>query len=124
MASPSKATRNSLGSRPEVLAFATSEESIWRLALARSAVPFRSAAIPTPEPPPDTSTETLGSTLAYASAQAWARLTMVSEPMSWRETFLAALGCSSADFLAQPSGAIPAVTTHRANARARNGDGD
>ncbi len=40
-----------------------------------------SAAIPVPEPPPDTSTETVGSTVAYSSAQAWARFTMVSEPV-------------------------------------------
>ncbi len=38
------------------------------------------AVIPTPLPPPETEIETVGSTLAYASAQANARLTMVSEP--------------------------------------------
>jgi hypothetical protein len=46
-----------------------------------SAVLLMSAAMPTPEPPPETSMETFGSTLAYSSAQAWARFTIVSEPM-------------------------------------------
>src|SRR6185503_14678352 len=81
---------NSLGSWPCLaLAFSTSAASSLRLELAMSAVPLRRAAMPMPEPPPTTSTETEGSTLWYSSAQAWARLTMVSEPMFWTLVALA-----------------------------------
>ena len=45
--------------------------------------------MPVPDPPPDTSTETAGSTLAYSSAQAWARLTIVSDPVFWITVFSA-----------------------------------
>src|SRR5215510_6006087 len=55
-----------------------------------SQVALISAATPMPDPPPDTSTETAGSTLAYVSAHACARLTMVSEPMFWITVFLLA----------------------------------
>src|SRR5690349_23967740 len=41
--------------------------------------------MPTPEPPPDTSTFTFGATFLYSSAQAWARFTIVSEPFTWME---------------------------------------
>ena len=58
-------------------------------------MPLISAATPTPEPPPDTSTETAGSTLAYSSAQAWARFTMVSEPMFWIEVLPSVLALSA-----------------------------
>src|SRR2546427_12583155 len=58
-----------------------------RLQLAMSTVPLINAAIPVPEPPPDTSTDTIGFTLAYSSAHAWARLTMVSEPGVWMTVF-------------------------------------
>ena len=36
--------------------------------------------MPTPDPPPATSTDTPGATFAYSSAQACATLIMVSEP--------------------------------------------
>src|SRR3954469_5900427 len=81
---------NSCGSLPVAFfALSASGGSSLRLALARSAVPLIRAAIPIPEPPPETSTDTPGSTLPYSSAQAWARFTMVSEPMSWMDVFLA-----------------------------------
>ena len=48
--------------------------------------------MPVPEPPPDTSTDTAGATFAYSSAHAWARLTMVSEPVFWITVFS---GCST-----------------------------
>src|SRR5512142_587725 len=48
-----------------------------------STVPLINAAMPVPDPPPDTSTDTAGSTFAYSSAQACARLTIVSEPVFW-----------------------------------------
>ena len=54
-----------------------------RLALAMSTAPLSSAAMPTPEPPPETSTSTSGATLRYSSAQTWATLTIVSEPLFW-----------------------------------------
>ena len=54
-----------------------------RLAFAMSTAPLRRAAIPTPEPPPDTSTSTSGAALRYSSAQTWATLTIVSEPLFW-----------------------------------------
>ena len=43
--------------------------------------------MPTPEPPPETSTSTSGATFLYSSAHAWARLTMVSEPLFWITLF-------------------------------------
>ena len=70
-----------------VLACSISRGSKRRLQLAMSTVPLDSAAIPVPDPPPETSTETAGSTVAYSSAQACARLTMVSEPVSWITVF-------------------------------------
>ena len=39
-------------------------------------------------PPPDTSMLTFGSTLLYSSAQTCARLTIVSDPLTWMVTFL------------------------------------
>jgi hypothetical protein len=48
-----------------------------------STVPLISAAMPVPEPPPVTAIETSGATSRYASAQASARLTSVSEPLFW-----------------------------------------
>ncbi len=57
-----------------------SESLILRLELARSVTPSIKLAIPTPEPPPDTCTLTSGWTLLYSSAQACARLTIVSDP--------------------------------------------
>src|SRR5579871_5312412 len=75
---------NSLGSLPVFfLAFSISWGSNLRLQLAISTVPLERAAMPVPDPPPETSTETVGSTLAYSSAHAWARFTMVSDPVSW-----------------------------------------
>jgi hypothetical protein len=59
---------------------------MFRLALARSIVPLISAAIPTPEPPPETSMSTSGRSFLYSSAQTCARLTMVSEPLFWMVT--------------------------------------
>src|SRR5512139_146886 len=79
---------NSRGSLPVFfLAWATSCGSTFRLQLAMSTVPFSSAAIPVPDPPPDTSIDTVGSTVAYSSAHAWARLTMVSDPVFWITAF-------------------------------------
>jgi hypothetical protein len=54
--------------------------------------------MPAPDPPPETSTETEGFTLAYSSAQAWARTTIVSEPEFCTVTFSGeetAASCSS-----------------------------
>ncbi len=56
---------------------------ILRLALAMSTVPLIIAEMPVPEPPPVTATATLGLTCLYSSAQAWATLTSVSEPLFW-----------------------------------------
>ena len=86
---------NSRGSLPVFfLAVAASCGSTWRLQLAMSTVPFSSAAMPVPEPPPDTSTDTPGATFAYSSAHAWARLTIVSEPVFWITVFS---GCFDVD---------------------------
>ncbi len=49
----------------------------------RPAVPLIKAAIPVPEPPPVTAMSRSGFTLRYASAQASARFTIVSEPLFW-----------------------------------------
>ena len=57
-----------------------------RLQLAMSIVPLMSAAMPSPEPPPETSISTFGACFLYSSAQAWARFTMVSEPLFWMVT--------------------------------------
>ena len=58
-----------------------SSSFMFRLALAISMVPLTRAAMPTPDPPPETSTSASGATFLYSSAQDWARLTMVSEPL-------------------------------------------
>src|SRR3954468_1915280 len=97
-------TMYSVGSVPwAALALAISSGSSLRLALAISPVPLISAATPWPVPPADTSIETAGFTLAYSSAQAWARLDMVSEPMFWMVFFLAAAGAPvDSTFFLQP----------------------
>src|SRR5713226_4996764 len=72
---------NSTGSFPVFsLAFLASSGSILRLELARSSVPLINPAMPVPEPPPETEIETAGLIRPYSSAQACARLTIVSEP--------------------------------------------
>ena len=48
-----------------------------------STVPLIIAEMPVPEPPPDTATAMSALTSRYASAQAWATLTRVSEPLFW-----------------------------------------
>ena len=48
-----------------------------------STVPLIIAAIPVPEPPPETATATLGFSLPYCSARDCAALTRVSEPLFW-----------------------------------------
>ena len=81
---------NSLGSLPVFfLAVSISSGFMLRLALAISIVPLTKAAMPTPEPPPETSTSTSGVTFLYSSAQAWARFTIVSEPLFWMVALLA-----------------------------------
>jgi hypothetical protein len=67
------------------LACSISAGFMLRLASAISMVPLIKAAIPTPEPPPETSTFTFGATFLYCSAHACARLTIVSEPLTWME---------------------------------------
>ena len=66
---------------------------ISREALAISTVPLIIAAMPVPVPPPVTEMRTSGLTSTYASAQASARFTSVSEPLfsivRWAEPLLA-----------------------------------
>ena len=47
-----------------------------------SVVPLMSAAMPTPEPPPVTWTFLPALAFMYSSAQRWARMTIVSEPLT------------------------------------------
>ena len=54
---------NSLGVWPALEAASRSLSLISRLALAMSTVPLMSAEMPVPEPPPETATATLGSTV-------------------------------------------------------------
>src|SRR5512136_2217786 len=77
----SRATTNSRGSTPFFFALSTSSDFMAREALAIWFRPSISAWIPTPLPPPETEIDTVGSTLAYASAQASARFTRVSDPL-------------------------------------------
>ena len=82
---PSRATVICFGSTPFSLAMAISSGFSSRESSAISQVLESRAAMPVPEPPPVTATETLGCIFMNASAQAWPRLTMVSEPLIWRE---------------------------------------
>src|ERR1035437_254489 len=94
---------NSLGVLPVFfLAASISSGFMFRLALAMLMVPFSSAAIPTPDPPPETSTFASGITFLYSSAHAWARLTMVSEPLFWMVCCLAASPPPLGSLLPQP----------------------
>jgi hypothetical protein len=77
----SSATVNSTGLMPLARAASISSFFIARDALAMSAVPLMSAAMPVPDPPPVTEMRTSGCSCMYASAHASARLTRVSEPM-------------------------------------------
>src|SRR5687768_8084825 len=81
---------NSFGSLPGCLDMksAISFSSNCREQLAMSQASLIRAATPWPDPPPFTSTEMEGSTWEYASAQAMARLTMVSDPMLRMAVFL------------------------------------
>src|SRR4029079_18189311 len=53
-----------------------------RDAVQMSVVPLMSAAMPVPEPPPVTWMTAPGCEFMYNSAQRWARITMVSEPLT------------------------------------------
>ena len=77
----SRAMICSTGSTPFDFASSISSCLIWREALAISTVPLMSAAIPVPDPPPVTDIRTSGLSAWYFSAQASARLTIVSEPL-------------------------------------------
>ncbi len=75
--------------------------------------------MPTPEPPPETSTSTPGAALRYSSAQTWATLTIVSEPLFWmtvRDAF-----DSFVSFVPPPPQAETAKAEARARADSRNG---
>ena len=48
---------------------------------AKPEAPEPETAAMVPEPPPETSTSTSGATFRYSSAQTWATLTIVSEPL-------------------------------------------
>jgi hypothetical protein len=63
------------------MAFCISSSFIRREALAISTVPFIKEAIPVPEPPPVTESCTAGFISWYFSAQAKAKLTIVSDPL-------------------------------------------
>jgi hypothetical protein len=59
--------------------------------IAISQVPLIKLDSPVPDPPPVTATKSAGFSSIYFSAQAWPRLTIVSEPLIWIElSFLAA----------------------------------
>jgi phosphate transport system ATP-binding protein len=77
----SLATMCSIGMMPLSVACCISSVLICRLALARSTVPLINAAIPVPDPPPVTDISTCGYCWWYASAQAKAKLTKVSDPL-------------------------------------------
>ena len=77
----SRAITNSTGLEPFWMAESFSSSFIRREALAISTVPFINAAMPVPDPPPVTERMTSGLTTWYSSAQARAKLTMVSEPL-------------------------------------------
>jgi len=61
------------------------------------------AAMPVPEPPPDTATATLGLTLPYCSASDWAALTRVSEPLFWISVLADAPAAASAPTMSTAS---------------------
>ncbi len=71
--------------------------------MAISTVPLIKAAMPVPDPPPDTSTETEGLIVAYSSAQACAKFTIVSEPEFWMTTFPDEEVAASSLFLEHPA---------------------
>src|SRR5215211_5332427 len=77
----SRATICSTGSTPLDCASAISSSLILREALAMSTVPLMREAIPVPDPPPVTEIRISGCAAWYRSAQARARLTIVSEPL-------------------------------------------
>ena len=81
MAIASRATTNSIGSIPFDNALSISIDLIIRDALAMSVVLLISDAMPVPEPPPETDKIDCGLIWWYCSAQARARLTIVSEPV-------------------------------------------
>lgn len=72
---------NSIGSIPFDNALSISIDLIFRDALAMSVVLLISDAMPVPEPPPETDKFDSGLICWYCSAQARARLTIVSEPV-------------------------------------------
>ena len=83
MAMPSRATFSWLGLMPFASACLISLSSMARDDSAMSHVPLTRAVMPVPDPPPVTAILTPGVRLLKASAQAWPRLTIVSEPLIW-----------------------------------------
>src|SRR3989338_7167800 len=86
-ARPSSATFISYGFIPFCLAKAISLSLMFLELMVMSQVALIKLAMPFPEPPPVTATNSCGLFSIYFSAQAWAKLTIVSEPLICRELF-------------------------------------